>query len=126
MAIATNKSWRGYSTNLRHRFKRFYLESLLATFCWAATTSQNFSFSRIKSPEGQQLLNQSKSKQDFQPLSTHIETQKRPAYCGVASSVMVLNALGSKKQGYRTLTQDTFLTVKPRASVLRMPSLFRA
>ncbi|MEG4407193.1 phytochelatin synthase family protein [Microcoleus sp. MON2_D5] len=62
----------------------------------------------LESPEGQQLLNQSKSKQDFQPLSTHIETQKRPAYCGVASSVMVLNALGSKKQGYRPLTQDTF------------------
>jgi hypothetical protein len=62
----------------------------------------------LESPEGQQLLNQSKSKQDFQPLSTHIETQKRPAFCGVASSVMVLNALGSKRQGYRPLTQDTF------------------
>jgi hypothetical protein len=70
-----------------------------------------------ESPQGQQLLNQSKSKQDFQPLSTHIETQKRPAYCGVASSVMVLNALGSKRQGYRPLTQDTFLIVRPRASV---------
>ena len=51
---------------------------------------------------------QSKSKQDFQPLSAYIETLKRPAYCGVASSVMVLNALGSKRQGYRPLTQDTF------------------
>jgi hypothetical protein len=38
-----------------------------------------------ESPQGQQLLNQSKSKQDFQPLSAHIETQKRPAYCGKAS-----------------------------------------
>lgn len=37
---------------------------------------------------------QSKSQQDFQPLSAHIETPKRPAYCGAASSVMVLNALG--------------------------------
>ncbi|MEG4334875.1 phytochelatin synthase family protein [Microcoleus sp. D3_18cC1] len=36
---------------------------------------------------------QSKSKQDFQPLSAHIETPKRPAYCGAASSVTVLNAL---------------------------------
>ena len=63
----------------------------------------------LESPQGQQLLNQSKSKQDFQPLSTYIETRKRPAYCGVASSVMVLNALGSsERQGYRPLTQDTF------------------
>lgn len=37
---------------------------------------------------------QSKNPQDFQPLSAHIEIQKRLAYCGVASSVMVLNALG--------------------------------
>ncbi|MEG4074071.1 phytochelatin synthase family protein [Microcoleus sp. Pol14C2] len=36
---------------------------------------------------------QSKSQQDFQPLSAHIETPKRRAYCGAASSVMVLNAL---------------------------------
>jgi hypothetical protein len=62
----------------------------------------------LESLEGQQLLNQSKSKQDFQSLSTHIQTQKRSAYCDVASSVMVLNALGSKRQGYRPLTQDTF------------------
>lgn len=62
----------------------------------------------LESPERQQLLSQSKSKQDFQLLSTHRETQKRPALCGVASSVRVLNALGSKRQGYRPLTQDTF------------------
>ena len=40
----------------------------------------------LESPFGQQLLSQSNSKQDFQPLNTHIQTQKRPAYCGVASS----------------------------------------
>jgi hypothetical protein len=69
----------------------------------------------LESPEGQQLLNQSNIKQDFQPLSAHIETQKRPAYCGVASSVTVLNALGSKRQEYRPLTQDTFFDGKTQS-----------
>ncbi|WP_445300579.1 phytochelatin synthase family protein [Microcoleus sp. BROC3] len=41
--------------------------------------------------------------------NTSHRLNQRPAYCGVASSVMVLNALGSsKRQGYRPLTQDTF------------------
>lgn len=62
----------------------------------------------LESPEGQKLLTQSNSKQDFAPLNTHFETQMRRAYCGVASSVMVLNALKSKTQGYHPLTQDTF------------------
>jgi hypothetical protein len=62
----------------------------------------------LESPEGQQLLSQSDHKQDFPPLSSNFESQKRPAYCGVASSVMVLNALHSNKQGERHLTQETF------------------
>jgi len=52
----------------------------------------------LESPFGQQLLSQSKSKQDFQPLSTHIETQKRPAYCGVA--IAILNDFLYLEQSY--------------------------
>lgn len=47
----------------------------------------------LNSKEGEQLLIASKAKQDYLPLSTHFVTQKNQAFCGVASIVMVLNAL---------------------------------
>jgi hypothetical protein len=65
---------------------------------------------------GQQLLAQSKIKSDYASLSQNFQTQKLPAYCGVASGVMVLNAL---KTTDRPLTQDTFFT--PEAQQIRSP-----
>lgn len=47
----------------------------------------------LNSTEGEQLLSSSKARQDYLPLSAHFVTQRNPAYCGVASMVMVLNAL---------------------------------
>jgi len=47
----------------------------------------------LNSTEGEQLLSSSKAQQDYLPLSAHFVTKKNPAYCGVASMVMVLNAL---------------------------------
>jgi len=47
----------------------------------------------LNSTEGEQLLITSTAKQDYLPLSIHFVTQENPAYCGVASIVMVLNAL---------------------------------
>ncbi|WP_013323642.1 phytochelatin synthase family protein [Gloeothece verrucosa] len=48
----------------------------------------------FNSTEGEKLLLQSKARQDYFPLSIHFLTQENPAWCGVASIVMVLNALG--------------------------------
>ena len=45
------------------------------------------------SAKGQEILSHSRFKADYSALSGNFETQSRPAYCGVASSVMVLNAL---------------------------------
>lgn len=47
----------------------------------------------LNSTEGKQLLLISKARQDYLPLSANFVTQKNQAYCGVASIVMVLNAL---------------------------------
>ncbi|MBE9227287.1 phytochelatin synthase family protein [Phormidium sp. LEGE 05292] len=47
----------------------------------------------LDSTEGEQLLIASTAKQDYLPLSIHFITQENQAYCGVASIVMVLNAL---------------------------------
>ena len=47
----------------------------------------------LNSTEGEQFLLTSTARQDYLPLSAYFVTQKNPAYCGVASMVMVLNAL---------------------------------
>jgi hypothetical protein len=66
----------------------------------------------LDSDEGQRLLWESGARADFVPLVEHYETQKTQAYCGVASAVMVLEALPirapeSDAYGpFRAFTQD--------------------
>jgi hypothetical protein len=60
----------------------------------------------LTAAEGQRLLAQA-LRADYQPLSASFESQQRPAFCGVASSVAVLNALRPPE---RHLTQATFFT----------------
>ena len=68
----------------------------------------------LTSTEGGQLLLESEARTDFLLLSTQFVTQKNQAYCGVASSVMVLNALGipapvaPEFAPFRVFTQDNF------------------
>jgi len=70
---------------------------------------------RLDSPEGYRLLFGSEAHQAFLPLATHFVTQETQAYCGVASVVMVLNALGApapvppEYEPYRFFTQDNVL-----------------
>jgi hypothetical protein len=92
------------------------------------------------SEEGQKRLFRSTFKNDFLQLAHVYEAQENPLYCGVASSVMVLNAMrlpkgnvpsqkaqevnlpkvwGSKQLPFHMYTQDTFFNeetekVKPR------------
>src|SRR4051812_33965317 len=47
----------------------------------------------LDSPEGERLLVEALAREDFFHLAETFVTQERPSYCGVASSVMVLNAL---------------------------------
>ncbi|MDJ0693520.1 phytochelatin synthase family protein [Mastigocoleus sp. MO_188.B34] len=74
--------------------------------------------------EGESLLVKSKSREDFIPLSMHFVTQKNQAYCGVASIVMVLNALGipapesEKYKPYRVFTQENFFSNKAAVKVI--------
>ncbi|MBD1846266.1 phytochelatin synthase family protein [Cyanobacteria bacterium FACHB-63] len=70
----------------------------------------------LDSAKGQQLLAQSRAKQDYASLFERFQTQKLRAYCGVASAVMVVNAL---KTSSPPLTQDSFFT--PAAQRIRSP-----
>lgn len=68
----------------------------------------------LNSVEGEKLLIESQARQDFIPLSIQFITQTNQAYCGVASSVMVLNSLSisvpvaPEYAPYRFFTQDNF------------------
>lgn len=75
------------------------------------------------SNEGEKLLIESKSREDFFPLSMHFVTQINQAYCGVASIVMVLNSLDIKAplsepyKPYRVFTQEIFFNNKKAQKV---------
>ncbi|MGY6276956.1 phytochelatin synthase family protein [Methylomonas sp. MgM2] len=66
----------------------------------------------LSSPEGEKRLYESQARTDFLPLSMRFETQQNPAYCGVASMAMVLNASRitaptvPEFKGYPLFTQD--------------------
>jgi hypothetical protein len=69
----------------------------------------------LRSEDGERLLADSDALEAFVPLSANFVTQKNQAYCGVASIVMVLNALQlpapavPEYEPYRTFTQDNAL-----------------
>jgi Phytochelatin synthase len=78
----------------------------------------------FNSPQGEQLLVESKSRQDYWPLSMQFITQRNQAYCGVASIVMVLNALSipapesPEFSPFRVFTQENFFNNEKTRQVL--------
>ncbi len=69
----------------------------------------------LNSERGARLLLESEANRAYWPLSIQFVTQKNQAYCGVASIVMVLNALGvpapttPEFEPFKTFTQDNLL-----------------
>lgn len=74
----------------------------------------------LNSTQGEQLLLTSTAQQDYLPLSAHFVAQKNPAFCGVASMVMVLNALSipapeaSELGNIRVFTQNNVFNEQMR------------
>ena len=68
----------------------------------------------LTSIQGENLLLESQARSDYFLLSNQFVTQINQAYCGVASSVMVLNALGlpapesSQYKPFKVFTQENF------------------
>lgn len=83
----------------------------------------------LNSPRGTLLFARSEYENNFLKLASQFVTQKNQAYCGVASSVMVLNALSALSalsasapvdatyKPYHYFTQDDFFTAKVRQIV---------
>lgn len=88
---------------------------LLAGNAHAQTLPLPESLIDLRTGQGEQLLRDSDAFEAFIPLSANFVTQKTQAYCGVASMVMVLNALQlpapavSEYDPYHTFTQDNLL-----------------
>jgi Phytochelatin synthase len=96
------------------RFVLFAL-SVVISGALAETLPLPAGLTDFTSHEGEEFLLESKSREAYFPLSIHFVTQETQAYCGVASMVMVLNALNVPApstpayQPYRTFTQDNVL-----------------
>lgn len=83
----------------------------------------------LRSEAGETLLRDADAAEAFVPLSVNFVTQKTQTFCGVASMVMVLNALQlpapavAEWDPYRTFTQDNLLdaeseAIRPQATIL--------
>ena len=72
----------------------------------------------LDSDKGAELLKESEALEAYWPLSIQFVTQKNQAYCGVASIVMVLNALAvpapatPEFEPFKTFTQDNVFNLK--------------
>jgi hypothetical protein len=107
------------------------ITAVLATTATAQTLPLPDNLINLDSDKGSALLQESEALQSYWPLSIQFVTQKNQAFCGVASIVMVLNALGipapttPEFEPYRTFTQENVFTpatetILPQATVLKM------
>ncbi len=99
--------------------------SLLMANAQAETLPVPENLIHFRSEPGEQLLLESDALEPYFPLSANFLTQKNQAYCGIASIVMVLNALevpapaSPEYEPYRTFTQDNFLDERTEAVLPR-------
>ena len=99
--------------------------SLLCATAHAETLAVPENLVDLRSEQGEQLLLESDAREAYVPLSINFLTQKNQAFCGVASIVMVLNALEvpapttPEYEPYRTFTQDNFLDERTEAVLPR-------
>ena len=98
---------------------------LLGTGASAETLALPDTLVDLRSPQGEHFLLESQQLDAYFPISVAFVTQKTQAYCGVASIVMVLNAIGApaptspEYQPYATFTQDNVLDDRTEAILPR-------
>ena len=90
--------------------------ALAATGVRAETLPLPANLVDFRSPDGEKLLRESGPSEAFFPLIANFVTQKTLGHCGIASIVMVLNALQlpapsvPEYKPYRIFTQDNFFS----------------
>jgi hypothetical protein len=94
---------------------------LFSTVSWAETLPLPQNLVGVASDAGEALLLGSESHEAYFPLASNFLTQKNQAFCGVASIVMVLNAMQlpapavPEYDPYKTFTQDNVLDSRSEA-----------
>ncbi len=78
----------------------------------------------LNSPTGQDLLHASEAQADFVPLMSQFVTQENQAFCGIASTVMVLNSIGvdapnAPEWDRKYFTQENVLNAETEAVIPR-------
>jgi hypothetical protein len=92
-----------------------FIYCLTVAFALAETLPLPKNLIGLESQDGIQLLERSATRTAYKPLSESFETQKDPAYCGVATLVMILNALSipvpstQKAENPSPFTQENIL-----------------
>jgi glutathione-S-conjugate glycine hydrolase len=98
---------------------------LLTASAQAQTLPLSDNLIDLRSNQGERLLRESDALEAFVPLSVNFVTQVNQAFCGVASIVMVLNAMQlpapavPEYDPYHTFTQDNFLNEATEAILPR-------
>src|SRR5262249_54926454 len=96
------------------------LPTLLFAFAAAQLQPLPPSLISLDSEEGQKLLLESKANRDYFALSSRFLTQRSTSYCGVASAVLVLNALPGAApevkewKPFRAFTEDNVFNDEAR------------
>src|ERR1019366_3915465 len=95
--------------------------NLLAPAARAETLPLPGNLTDLSSDEGEKFFLESSALAAYFPIADNFVTQKTQAYCGVASIVMVLNAVGApapstpEYQPYHVFTQDNLLDERTEA-----------
>jgi Phytochelatin synthase len=102
-----------------------FVSGMLATTAWSQTLPLPPNLISANSAAGESFFFRSEAREAYFPLANHFVTQKYQSYCGVASIVMVLNALQfgapavAEFDPYRTFTQDNVLDERTDAVLAR-------
>lgn len=98
---------------------------LFVTSAGAETLKLPDNLADFSSDAGENYFVESDAREAYFPLASNFLTQKTQSYCGVASIVMVLNALNvpapavPEYEPYRTFTQDNVLNERTEAILPR-------
>ena len=117
-----------FRINLHLAFLGFILASSSAL---AQTLPVSSNLITFNSDEGEKLLIESKSREDFFPLSMQFITQNTQSFCGVATLVMVLNSLGipapetPQYKPFRVFTQENFFNNEAARKVIPPEKVLR-
>lgn len=119
------------------RFVLIFLQGLVLSICLHSgkSLSQSLPLSKnllnLNSDNGETYLIESDARADYLPLTLHFVSQDNLAYCGVASMVMVLNALeipapiAAQYSTFRTFTQDNFFNNPKTEAVIAAQTVAR-